>query len=161
LLADMVEARLARMKAEGFYEGKFAVVTHFFGYEGRCGDPSNFDANYCYALGGNAAALALNGLTGCLSSVRRLVKPASRWECGGVPLTMMMNLERRHGKEKPVIRKALVELDGAPFRAFQKSRSAWAMEDDYVFPGPVQYFGPSAVTDMTTVTLRLERAGGR
>ncbi|MGQ0644065.1 MAG: diphosphate--fructose-6-phosphate 1-phosphotransferase [Elusimicrobiota bacterium] len=161
LLADMVEARLARMKAEGFYEGKFAVVTHFFGYEGRCGDPSNFDANYCYALGGNAAALALNGLTGCLSSVRRLVKPASQWECGGVPLTMMMNMERRHGKEKPVIRKALVELDGAPFRAFQKSRSAWAMEDDYAFPGPVQYFGPSSVTDMTTVTLRLERAGGR
>lgn len=161
LLADMVKARLAELKKSGAYAGKFAAITHFFGYEGRCGAPSNFDANYCYALGYNAAALALNGLTGYLSSVRRLIKPSAQWECGGVPLTMMMNIERRKGKEKPVIQKALVRLDDAPFRALEKSRDSWAVDDRYLFPGPIQYFGPSAVTDMTTKTLQYERSGKR
>jgi pyrophosphate--fructose-6-phosphate 1-phosphotransferase len=158
MLADMVKARLAERKKAGAYAGKFSAITHFFGYEGRCGAPSNFDANYCYALGYNAAALALNGLTGYLSSVRRLLRPAAAWECGGVPLTMMMNLERRHGKEKPVIQKALVRLDRAPFRALAKARAAWAADDDYLFPGPIQFFGPSSVTDLPTQTLRLERS---
>jgi pyrophosphate--fructose-6-phosphate 1-phosphotransferase len=159
LLVEMVKARLAEMKKSGAYSGKFSAITHFFGYEGRCGAPSNFDANYCYALGYNAAVLALNGLTGYLSSVRDLVKPPARWSCGGVPLTSMMNMERRHGHEKPVIRKALVDLGGAPFKAFAKSRDAWALEDDYLFPGPIQYFGPAAVTDLVTETLRREQAG--
>jgi diphosphate-dependent phosphofructokinase len=159
LLVEMVERRLKEMKKSGAYPGKFAAVTHFFGYEGRCGAPSNFDANYCYALGYNAAVLALNGLTGYLSSVKGLTKPAARWSCGGVPLTMMMNMERRHGKEKPVIQKALVLLDGAPFRAFEERREDWALNDRYLFPGPIQFFGPSSVTDLTTETLRLEQKG--
>lgn len=157
LLVEMVERRLKEMKKAGAYAGKFAAITHFFGYEGRCGAPSNFDANYCYALGYNAAVLALNGLTGYLSSVTGLTKPAAQWSCGGAPLTMMMNIERRHGKEKPVIQKALVRLDGAPFRAFEKVREDWALNDRYVFPGPIQFFGPPSVTDLTTETLRLEQ----
>ena len=156
LLVDMVKARLGEMKKTGKYVGKFSAITHFFGYEGRCGAPSNFDAAYCYALGYNAAVLALNGLTGYLSSVRHLVKPSGRWGCGGVPLTMMMNVERRHGKEKPVIQKALVDLSGAPFRELEKFRDAWALEDLYLFPGPIQFFGPASVTDLVTKTLRLE-----
>jgi pyrophosphate--fructose-6-phosphate 1-phosphotransferase len=159
LMVEMVKARLAEMKKAGTYSGKFAAITHFFGYEGRCGAPSNFDANYCYALGYNASALALNGLTGYLSSVKNLTKPAAQWTCGGVPLTMMMNVERRHGHDKPVIKKALTELDGAPFKALAAARDAWALEDAYLFPGPIQYFGPAAVTDLVTETLRLERAG--
>ncbi len=159
LLVEMVRARLSEMKKAGTYAGKFAALTHFFGYEGRCGAPSRFDADYCYALGYNAAVLALNGLTGYLSSVKNLTKPAARWTCGGVPLTTMMNLERRHGHDKPVIRKALVELSGAPFKAFAAGRDAWAMDDAYLFPGPIQYFGPAAVTEAVTETLRLERAG--
>lgn len=159
MLVEMVHVRLSEMKKAGAYPGKFAAITHFFGYEGRCGAPSNFDANYCYALGYNAAALALNGLTGYLSSIRRLVRPPSQWECGGVPLTMMMNMERRKGREKPVIQKALVDLGGAPFRALEKSREAWALEDAYSFPGPIQYFGPSPVTDSATRTLRYEQVG--
>jgi diphosphate-dependent phosphofructokinase len=157
LMVEMVKARLAEKKKEGSYDGKFAAITHFFGYEGRCGAPSTFDANYCYALGYNAAALALNGLTGTLSSVKNLTKPAAQWQCGGVPLTMMMNMERRHGREKPVIQKALVRLDGAPFKALAVSREAWAVEDRYVFPGPIQYYGPPSVTGLTTKTLRHER----
>ncbi|MBL0350046.1 MAG: diphosphate--fructose-6-phosphate 1-phosphotransferase [Elusimicrobia bacterium] len=158
LLVEMVKKRLAEMKKAGAYDGKFAAITHFFGYEGRCGAPSNFDATYCYALGYNAAVLALNGLTGYLSSVQGLTKPAAQWKAGGVPLTMMMNVERRKGKEKPVIQKALVRLDDAPFAAFAKARDAWAAADDYVFPGPIQYFGPASVTDVPTRTLRLESA---
>jgi pyrophosphate--fructose-6-phosphate 1-phosphotransferase len=156
MLAEMVKTRLGEMKAAGRYGGKFSTITHFFGYEGRCGAPSNFDANYCYALGFNAAALSLNGLTGYLSSVTGLTKPSAQWQAGGVPLTLMMNLERRKGKEKPVIQKALVRLDGAPFKAFAKARESWALEDAYVFPGPIQYFGPASVTDLTTKTLRHE-----
>ena len=158
LLVDMVRARLQEMKKAGAYSGKFSAITHFFGYEGRCGAPSNFDANYTYALGYNAAALALNGLTGYLSSVRRLVKKPAQWECGGVPLTMMMNIERRKGKEKPVICKALVKLDGAPFKTFIKNRERWAVTENYLFPGPIQYFGPESVTDMTTATLAIEQS---
>jgi len=161
LLVEMVKARLDELKKQNKYSGKFAAITHFFGYEGRCGAPSNFDANYTYALGYNAAVLALNGLSGYLSSVRRLTKPASQWECGGVPLTMMMNIERRKGKEKPVIQKALVRLDDAPFKALAKNRDAWAMSESYLYPGPIQYFGPADVTEITTKTLQYEQAGKR
>lgn len=156
LLVEMVKTRLSELKTEGAYAGKFAAITHFFGYEGRCGAPSNFDATYCYALGYNAAVLALNGLTGYLSSIKNLNKPAAQWVAGGVPLTMMMNLERRQGKDKPVIQKALVKLNGAPFRALEKARAAWCSQDAYIYPGPIQYFGPSSLTDLTTKTLGLE-----
>ncbi len=157
LLVEMLRTKLAEMKKEGKYDGKFSAITHFFGYEGRCGVPSTFDANYTYALGYNAAVLALNKCSGYLSSVRKLTKKAQDWECGGIPLTMMMNIERRKGKEKPVIRKALVELKGEPFKHLAKNRAAWAELDQYMFPGPIQYFGPAEVTDMTTVTLLLEQ----
>ena len=156
LLVEMLKTRLAELKESGKYTGKFATITHFFGYEGRCGVPSNFDANYTYALGYNAAALALNKCTGYLSSVKHLTKKAQDWQCGGVPLTMMMNMERRKGKEKPVIKKALVELKGKPFAYLAKVRNTWANDDVFVFPGPIQFFGPASVTDLTTVTLQLE-----
>ncbi|WP_424244113.1 pyrophosphate--fructose-6-phosphate 1-phosphotransferase [Elusimicrobium posterum] len=158
LLIEMLAKKLADLKKAGKFKGKFAAITHFFGYEGRCGAPSNFDANYTYALGYNAAVLALNKCTGYLSSVKKLVKKPQDWECGAVPLTMMMNVERRKGKEKPVIRKALVELKGEPFKTLVKNRDKWAMSESYLFPGPVQYFGPEAVTDMTTKTLQYEQA---
>lgn len=159
LLVEMLRAKLADMKKAGKYNGKFSAIMHFFGYEGRCGVPSTFDANYTYALGYNAAALALNKCSGYLSSVRKLTRKAQDWQCGGVPLTMMMNIERRKGKEKPVIRKALVELNGEPFKQFAKRRELWAMSEAYLFPGPIQYFGPAVVTDMITYTLRFERGG--
>ncbi len=159
LLIEMLRTKLAALKKAGKYNGKFATITHFFGYEGRCGFPSVFDATYTYALGYNAAVLALNKCSGYLSSVRKLTRPAKNWECGGVPLTMMMNMERRKGKEKPVIRKALVELNGPVFKAFAKQRVLWAMSESYLFPGPVQYFGPAEITDMTTYTLAFERGG--
>lgn len=159
LLIEMLRTKLAALKKAGKYNGKFSTITHFFGYEGRCGVPSTFDANYTYALGYNAAALALNKCTGYLSSVRKLTRPAKDWQCGGVPLTMMMNMERRKGKEKPVIRKALVELNGPVFKAFAKQRALWAMSEAYLFPGPVQYFGPAEITDMVTCTLSFERGG--
>ena len=159
LLVEMLRTKLATLKKAGKYNGKFATITHFFGYEGRCGVPSTFDANYTYALGYNAAVLALNNCTGYLSSVRKLTKKAAQWECGGVPLTMMMNIERRKGKEKPVIRKALVELNGEPFKRFAKQRELWAMSEAYLFPGPIQYFGPAEITDMITYTLSFERGG--
>lgn len=157
LLVEMLRAKLNELKKSGKYNGKFSTITHFFGYEGRCGVPSTFDANYTYALGYNAAALALNGCSGYLSSVRKLTRKPQQWECGGVPLTMMMNIERRKGKEKPVIRKALVELNGEPFKQFAKKRETWAMSESYFFPGPIQYFGPAEVTDLITCTLRFER----
>lgn len=157
LLVEMLRTQLANMKKDGKFDGKFSAITHFFGYEGRCGVPSNFDANYTYALGYNAAVLALNKCTGYLSSVRKLTKKAQDWECGGIPLTMMMNIERRKGKEKPVIKKALVELKGEPFKHLAKNRADWAVNDQYVFPGPIQFFGPAEVTDMTTFTLMLEQ----
>ncbi len=157
LLIEMVSKRLKEMKAEGKFSGKFSTQNHFFGYEGRCAPPSNFDADYCYSLGYNAAALVNAGATGYISSIRNLTKPADKWTCGGVPLTMLMNIERRHGEEKPVIKKALVELEGAPFRKFAEQRDKWAVETSYVYPGPIQYFGPAEVCDQKTVTLTLER----
>ncbi len=156
LLIEMVRTKLAQMKNAGQYSGKFADQAHFFGYEGRCAMPSNFDADYCYSLGYNAFALISAGLTGYLSSVKNLTKPASEWLAGGVPLTMMMNMEKRHGKMKPVIQKALVELDGPVFKEFEKNREKWAKTDCYVFPGAIQYFGPSCVCDIATLTLQLE-----
>jgi pyrophosphate--fructose-6-phosphate 1-phosphotransferase len=158
LLIEAVELKLRAWKKEDRFQGKFSGLAHFFGYEGRCADPSNFDADYCYSLGFNAAYLVASGLTGYLSSVRGLLKPAAQWKAGGVPLTMMMNLERRHGKEKPVIQKALVDLKGKPFKTFEGSRKKWAVEDDYTSPGPIQFWGPSAVADAVPETLRLERS---
>ncbi len=157
LLVEMIRTQLNALKKAGKYNGKFSAITHFFGYEGRCGQPSTFDANYTYALGYNAAVLALNKCTGYLSSVRKLTKKAQDWEVGGIPLTMMMNIERRKGKEKPVIKKALVELKGEPFKYLVKNRADWAENDQYVFPGPIQFFGPAEVTDVTTVTILLEQ----
>lgn len=157
LLALAVEKRLAEMKKAGTYCGKFSSYTHFFGYEGRCAFPSNFDADYCYSLGFNAFILIANGLTGYLSSVRNLVKPAKEWTAGGVPLTMMMNMEQRHGSKKPVIKKALVELKGKPFKKFASQREKWAIKTSYLFPGAIQYFGPAEVCDRPSKTLMLEQ----
>ncbi|MBP5171007.1 MAG: diphosphate--fructose-6-phosphate 1-phosphotransferase [Bacteroidales bacterium] len=156
LLAEMVGKKLAEWKESGKYVGKFATQTHFFGYEGRCAAPSNYDADYCYSLGYTAAALIAFGKTGYMSSVRNTTAPAKDWIAGGVPITMMMNMERRNGEMKPVIQKALVELDGAPFRKFAEKRAAWAISTDYVYPGPIQYFGPTEVCDQPTKTLQLE-----
>ena len=158
LLIEMIETRLAELKSQGDYIGKFSAQSHFFGYEGRCAFPSNFDADYCYSLGYNAFALINFGLTGYLSSIRNLTAPASEWVAGGVPLTMMMNMEKRHGEMKPVIQKALVKLDGPVFKQLEENREDWAMNDRYLFPGAIQYFGPSSVCDITTCTLQLERA---
>ena len=156
LLIEMISQKLDEMKLEGSYIGKFNAQAHFFGYEGRCAFPSNFDADYCYSLGYNAFALINFGLTGYLSSIRNLTEPANDWIAGGVPLTMMMNMERRHGEMKPVIKKALVELDGPVFKKLEENREDWALHDRYLFPGAIQYFGPSTVCDITTVTLQLE-----
>ncbi|MBR1942540.1 diphosphate--fructose-6-phosphate 1-phosphotransferase [bacterium] len=156
LLIEMIRTRLKELKEQGKYTGKFSDQAHFFGYEGRCAFPSNFDADYCYSLGFNAFALINFGLTGYLSSVRNLVKPASEWLAGGVPLTMMMNMEKRHGEMKAVIQKALVKLDGPVFKELEEHREDWAMNDRYLFPGAIQYFGPSKVCDLTSVTLQLE-----
>ena len=159
LLSEMVGKRLAQWKAEGKYNGKFSALHHFFGYEGRCADPSNFDADYCYALGFNAACLIRCGVTGYMSSVRNLTKPSVQWVAGGIPITMMMNMERRHGKMKPVIQKALVRLDGAPFLKFASKRDEWALNTCYIYPGPIQYFGPAEVCDQPTLTLKYEHQG--
>jgi len=156
LLIDMVGDILRIWKAKGEYKGSFSCQNHFLGYEGRCAAPSNFDADYCYSLGYTASALIGAGMSGYISSVRYLTKSADKWVAGGIPLTMMMNLERRHGKDKPVIRKALVELDKKPFLTFASKRADWIIEDAFQYPGPIQYFGPSEVCDLTTVTLELE-----
>ena len=157
LLSEMVANKLEEWRSEGKYNGKFARQHHFFGYEGRCAAPSNYDADYCYALGYTASALIANGKTGYMSSVRNTTAPAAEWIAGGVPITMMMNMERRHGKMKPVIQKALVELDGAPFKKFAANREDWAINTSYVYPGPIQYFGPTEVCDQPTRTLVLEQ----
>ena len=158
LLIEMIRTRLNELKDEGVYVGKFSDQAHFFGYEGRCAFPSNFDADYCYSLGFNAFALINFGLTGYLSSVKNLIKPAKEWVAGGVPLTMMMNMEKRHGEMKPVIQKALIKLDDKVFKELEAMREEWAMNDRYLFPGAIQYFGPSEVCDLTTVTLQIEHA---
>ena len=158
LLIEMIRTRLNELKDEGVYVGKFSDQAHFFGYEGRCAFPSNFDADYCYSLGFNAFALINFGLTGYLSSVKNLIKPAKEWVAGGVPLTMMMNMEKRHGAMKPVIQKALIKLDGKVFKELESMREEWAMNDRYLFPGAIQYFGPSEVCDLTTVTLQIEHS---
>ena len=159
LLADMVGTRLDAMAAEDKFHGKYSALHHFFGYEGRCADPSNFDADYCYALGFNAACLINAGVTGYMSSIRNLVKPSVQWIAGGIPITMMMNIERRNGADKPVIQKALVKLDGAPFKKFASQREDWAMNTCYIYPGPIQYFGPTEVCDQPSLTLRYEHQG--
>ena len=157
LLSEMVGRKLKAMKEEGTYKGKFSAMHHFFGYEGRCAAPSNFDADYCYALGFNAAWLINAGVTGYMSSVRNLVKPAVQWQAGGIPITMMMNMERRHGEMKPVIQKALVDLNGAPYKKFVAQREQWAVNTCYVYPGPIQYFGPTEVCDQPSMTLQYEQ----
>ena len=157
LLIEMAAKRLAKLKAEGKYKGKFSPLSHFFGYEGRCAIPSNFDADYTYSLGYTAAILISEGKTGYMSSVRNLTAPADQWIAGGVPITMMMNMERRNGKMKPVIQKALVRLDGAPFKYFEKHRKSWANETSYIYPGPIQYYGPAEVCDQPSKTLMLEQ----
>ena len=156
LLVGMVEKKLSEMKKNKQYSGSFSYQTHFFGYEGRCAFPSNFDADYCYSLGYSAFVLIASGLTGYLSSVKNLIAPASNWIAGGVPLTMMMNLEQRHGSKKPVIKKALVELNGKPFKYFASKRDTWAERTCFLVPGAIQYFGPSEVCDAPTSTLRIE-----
>ena len=158
LFSEMVKENLAARKAAGIYKGKFSPIHHFLGYEGRCAFPSNFDADYCYSLGYNAFMLIQYGFNGYLSKVSNLSKPAEEWVAGGMPITKMMNIERRHGHDKPVIRKALVELDSKPFKFFEANREKWAVETCYVYPGAIQYFGPSEVCDTTTKTLALEKA---
>ena len=157
LLSEMVGHKLAEWKKEGKYVGKFAAQHHFFGYEGRCAAPSNYDADYCYALGTSAAQLVANGKTGYMAIVKNTTAPAEEWIAGGVPITMMMNMERRNGELKPVIRKALVRLDGAPFKEFAAHRAEWAEKTCFVYPGPIQYFGPTEVCDQCTMTLKLEQ----
>lgn len=156
LLISLCSTRLAELKAEGNYRGNFSPLAHFFGYEGRCAFPSNFDADYCYSLGYTAWALISDGLTGYISSVRNLSKPAEEWIAGGIPLTMMMNMERRHGNDKPVIKKALVDLEGAPFQSFASERNTWASETCFKFPGAIQYYGPDKIANRSTETLLLE-----
>ena len=158
LFSALVKENLAQRKKNGTYKGKFGIQHHFLGYEGRCAFPSNFDADYCYSLGYNAAMLIQYGYTGYLSKVSNLHRPAEEWNAGGMPMTKMMNIERRNGKDKPVIRKALVELDGKPFQYFAAHREQWAVETSFVYPGAIQYFGPAEVCDQPTITLSLEKA---
>ncbi len=157
LLSEMVSNKLAAMKEAGEYNGKFSPLHHFFGYEGRCAAPSNYDADYCYALGASAAQLVSNGKTGYMAIVKNTTAPAEEWVAGGVPITMMMNMERRNGEMKPVIKKALVRLDGAPFKEFAAHREEWAENTCFVYPGPIQYWGPAEVCDQCTKTLALEQ----
>ena len=158
LLSSMVATKLERWRKTGMFKGKFSALHHFFGYEGRCAAPSNFDADYCYALGTSAAQLIANGKTGYMAIVKNTTAPSDQWKAGGVPITMMMNMEKRNGEMKPVIRKALVELEGAPFKEFAANREKWARETCYVYPGPIQYWGPAEVCDQPTKTLALEQA---
>ena len=157
LLSEMVSNKLKTWKNEGKYNGKFATIHHFFGYEGRCAAPSNFDANYCYSLGYTASRLIKAGKTGYMASIRNTTAPANEWVAGGVPITMMLNMERRHGEMKPVIQKALVDLEGAPFKAFAENRETWAKKTSYIYPGPIQYFGPDEVKEQPTMTLKYEQ----
>ena len=159
LLSEMVKDKLDQWKKKGKYNGKFATITHFFGYEGRCAAPSNYDADYCYSLGYTASLLIASGKTGYMASVRNTIAPASEWIAGGIPITMMLNMERRHGEMKPVIQKALVDLEGAPFKELARNRDTWAMKTSYIYPGPIQYFGPDEVKEQPTMTLKFEQSG--
>ena len=153
----MVQKRLAQLASEGKYKGKFSALNHFFGYEGRCAIPSNFDADYCYSIGITATQLIAAQKTGYMALVRNLTKNYAEWQAGGVPITMMMNMERRNGKLKPVIQKALVDLNGAPFDYFKANRQEWGISSTaYIYPGPIQYYGPAEVCDQPTHTLKLE-----
>ncbi len=156
MLIQMIEARLNELKAEGKYKGKFGYQSHFFGYEGRCAFPSNFDSDYCYSLGYNAYLLIANGCTGYISSITNLTAPADQWQAGGIPITMMFNMESRHGEMRPVIEKALVDLEGGPFKFFAANRDSWSVDSKYLYPGAIQYYGPTEVCDTTTRTLQLE-----
>ena len=158
LLSSMVAQKLQLIKAAGEYKGKFSALHHFFGYEGRCAAPSNFDADYCYSLGVSASQLIANGKTGYMAIVKNTIAPAEQWIAGGVPITMMLNMEKRNGAMKPVIKKALVDLNGKPFKTFAAQRDEWKKNTSFIYPGPIQYFGPSEVCDRTTVTLQLEQA---
>lgn len=158
LLSEMVAGKLDEWKKAGKYTGKFAAQHHFFGYEGRCAAPSNFDADYCYSLGASASQLIAAGKTGYMAIVKNTTAPAQEWKAGGVPITMMLNMEKRNGEMKPVIKKALVELEGAPFKEFAAHRAEWAQNTCFVYPGPIQYFGPTEVCDQPTQTLKLEQA---
>jgi pyrophosphate--fructose-6-phosphate 1-phosphotransferase len=158
LLIELVEHRLTELKKDGLYKGGFTPLNHYFGYEGRCSAPSNFDADYTYSLGLAAAMLLREGVTGCIVSIRNLARPAEEWEAGGIPLSRMMHLERRHGEDTPVIRKALVNLDGPVFKRFAEVRDSWVSKTDFRFPGPIQYFGPPEISDRRTLTLELETA---
>ncbi|MEL7589368.1 MAG: diphosphate--fructose-6-phosphate 1-phosphotransferase [Prolixibacteraceae bacterium] len=158
LLGEMLKKKLSEMKAKGEFKGKFGTQYHFFGYEGRCAAPSNFDADYCYSLGFTASVLISGGKTGYMASVRNTTSPADSWIAGGIPITMMMNMEKRHGHMKPVIQKALVDLNGAPFKFLAANREKWAVETSYLYPGPIQYWGPTEVCDRTTITLQLEKS---
>ena len=158
LLSEMVANKLAEWKKEGKFNGKFAAQHHFFGYEGRCAAPSNYDADYCYALGISASELISNGKTGYMAIVKNTTAPAEEWIAGGVPITMMFNMERRNGEMKPVIRKALVDLNGKPFKEFASHREEWRRNTCFVYPGPIQYFGPTEVCDQPTMTLKLEQS---
>ena len=157
LFSALVKDKLEERKKAGTYNGKFNALHHFLGYEGRCAFPSNFDADYCYSLGYNAFMLIQYGYNGYLSKISNLSKPANEWVAGGMPITKMMNIERRHGEDKPVIRKALVELEGKPFKFFEAHREEWAVETSFVYPGAIQYYGPAEVCDITTETLLLEQ----
>ena len=157
LFSSMVSNKLKELKSKNKYNGKFSPLHHFLGYEGRCAFPSNFDANYCYSLGYNAFMLIQYGFNGYLSKISNLSSGADEWVAGGMPITKMMNIERRHGEDKPVIKKALVELDGEPFKYFEKNREMWSVETSYIYPGSIQYYGPSEICDKTTITLMLEK----
>ena len=157
LFSALVKDKLEERRANGTFNGKFSALHHFLGYEGRCAFPSNFDADYCYSLGYNAFMLIQYGYNGYLSKISNLSKPSDEWVAGGMPITKMMNIERRHGEDKPVIKKALVELDGKPFKYFEAHREEWALETSYTYPGAIQYYGPSEVCDLTTRTLALEK----
>ena len=157
LFSALVKDKLEERRANGTFNGKFSPLHHFLGYEGRCAFPSNFDADYCYSLGYNAFMLIQYGYNGYLSKISNLSKPSDEWVAGGMPITKMMNIERRHGEDKPVIKKALVELDGKPFKYFEAHREEWALETSYTYPGAIQYYGPSEVCDLTTRTLALEK----
>jgi pyrophosphate--fructose-6-phosphate 1-phosphotransferase len=157
LIISMVEKKLKQLKADGEYTGKFSSQSHFFGYEGRCAFPSNFDADYCYSLGFTATILISEGLTGYMTSITGLSKPVSKWSPGGVPISMLMNMEERKGKMKPVIKKALVDMEGKPFKTFSAGRDEWAMKTSFIYPGAIQYYGPDEVCDNTTITLKLEK----